>query len=68
MGPRAFTRGNVTFGPGRKPLAARCFNGAAGFHPRKLPLAIYIGIDPGKLQWGRGLSPAETRRLKSRSR
>ncbi len=60
MGPRAFTLGNQ---PSSRPIGspANSFNGAEGFHPRKhrgclLHLFYFV-----TLQWGRGLSPSETR-------
>ncbi len=59
MGPRAFAHGDFLpvlplF------LFRRCFNGAAGFRPRRRadPKTRAPGI--GRLQWGRGLSPTET--------
>ena len=59
MGPRAFAHGDH-----RSPRHFRrpdpCFNGAAGFRPRRLPGIGCNSRTDGMLQWGRGLSPTET--------
>ncbi len=85
MGPRAFAHGDHTglaclfryalcfngaagFRP-RRPLrlclarqiGSQCFNGAAGFRPRRLD-GHDVSVNRREwLQWGRGLSPTETK-------
>ena len=59
MGPRPFSRGNTAMGPGGVPDRSR-FNGAAAFQPRKLGICPTCGCVKTVLQWGRGLSAAET--------
>ncbi len=85
MGPRAFAHGDRAI-CGRVGLPGRCFNGAAGFRPRRQAKQLVTrngyfcfngaaGFRPRRhgssrgslsastrLQWGRGLSPTETRR------
>ena len=62
MGPRAFAHGDKILAV----LDARredSFNGAAGFRPRR-PNEVSLFIQrQGRLQWGRGLSPTETKRV-----
>ncbi len=60
MGPRAFAHGDLH--------AADChpadwmgFNGAAGFRPRRQLISAMAEDVEKALQWGRGLSPTETR-------
>ncbi len=38
----------------------KCFNGAAGFRPRRPRQRTCAAREAGQLQWGRGLSPTET--------
>jgi len=57
MGPRPFGRGDRA--PSRPAVGLECFNGAAAFRPRRRDCwwhyrQYYV------LQWGRGLSAAET--------
>ena len=60
MGPRLFSRGNVS-GSDLAPSRASRFNGAAAFQPRKhgasRPTRFQANV---WLQWGRGFSAAET--------
>ena len=59
MGPLVYTSGNSE--SARPALAANLgFNGAAGLHQRKPNPPDESRVAPGRLQWGRWFTPAET--------
>jgi len=62
MGPRPFGRGDIKAAATR--AKACCFNGAAAFRPRRRIARSTVSA-ASKLQWGRGLSAAETAGLAS---
>ena len=62
MGPRAFAHGDFE-GKSYLPMRLRCFNGAAGFRPRRRAKSPCWRGNRVLLQWGRGLSPTETSKI-----
>ena len=64
MGPRSYDRGESTQGdsmPSRLPS----FNGAAVLRPRRAPIRAATSPSKAALQWGRGLTTAESWRMPS---
>ena len=58
MGPRPFSRGNLSWAANRASRASG-FNGATAFQPWKFPRWGWLRSAPPMLQWGHGLSAVE---------
>ena len=62
MGPRTYIRGK-RIQDREKDRKLLCFNGAADLHPRKATPAPVYSSPKSSLQWGRGLTSAESGRM-----